>query len=85
MDGGTVGVWVGDGVVGGAVGVRVWVGVTTCAGVAVTFTVVVLLELHPAIAAAATAPAAIPQVIFGSIRTSLISCPVTLRRITHTG
>jgi hypothetical protein len=72
--GGTVGVWVCDGVVGGTVGVwvcdggavGVWMcdGVTACAGVVVTFTVVVLLELHPVMARAATAAVAIPQIIF---------------------
>jgi hypothetical protein len=46
------------------VGVWVEVGVTACAGVLVTFTVVVLLELHPAMAAAASAAVAIAQISF---------------------
>ena len=54
-------VWVGVGViawVGVGVIVLVGFGVIAWVGVTVTFTVVVLLELHPAMAAAVTAAAA---------------------------
>ncbi len=59
--GGAVGVWLCDGV---AVAVLTWAGVVTDVGVTVVFTVVVLLELHPAIATAATAAVAMQQIGF---------------------